>query len=67
MKKNLNVIKILKGTLFIGLAILLLTITFADYDFYLHIITETPHNYIMSGIFFIIGALEILEGIKNGD
>ena len=67
MKKNLNVIKIVKGVLIIGLAILLLTINFADYDYANHIIKETPHNYLMSAIFFMLGFLEILEGIKNGD
>jgi hypothetical protein len=49
------------------LAISLLTITFADYDFYLHLIKETPHNYIMSGIFFLLGILELKEGVFNGD
>ncbi|MCK9319490.1 hypothetical protein [Methanoculleus sp.] len=67
MKKKLNLIKIIKGVLFIALAISLLTITFADYDFYLHLIKETPHNYIMSGIFFLLGILELKEGVFNGD
>ncbi len=75
MKQKLNKTKLIKGIIFLAIAIVFAMVTFykitqptgnTGFGFY-EIYRPTKMNYIFTALFALLGILEIKEAINNGN